>query len=83
MGDQLFALVLIRLKYRQANLQSRLAPFPVMGDAPASGHGLVKIFQFHLERTTPVRTWHFSSAVLVVNENPVRRLPQRAALATD
>jgi hypothetical protein len=83
MDDKLFAVVLARVEYRQSDLQSRLAPFPVMQHRPVLGHGLIKIFQLNLKRAAPLRTWNFGPATLIIDKDPIGGLPQCAALAAD
>ncbi len=83
MDDKLFAVVLARIEYSQADLQSRLAPFPVMQHRPVLGHGLIKIFQLNLKRAAPIRTWNFGPAMFIIDKDPIGGLPQCAALAAD
>src|SRR4249919_1677470 len=83
MDHRLFALVLARLEYRQANFQSCFAPFSIVQHRPILGHGFIKIFQLDLKRAAPLRTWNFGPATLIIDKDPIGRLPQCAALAAD
>jgi hypothetical protein len=83
MDDKLFALVLARMEYRQANFQSCFAPFPIVQHRPILGHGFIKIFQLDLKRAAPLRTWNFGPATLIIDKDPIGGLAQCAALAAD
>ena len=83
MDDKLFALVLARMEYRQANFQSCFAPFSIVQHPPILGHGFIKIFQLDLKRAAPLRTWNFGPAALIIDKDPIGGLPQCAALAAD
>ena len=83
MDHRLFALVLARMEYRQANFQSCFAPFSIVQHRPILGHGFIKIFELDLKRAAPLRTWNFGPATLIIDKDPIGRLPQCAALAAD
>jgi|GEM_PF-3534220 hypothetical protein len=83
MDHRLFALVLARMEYRQANFQSGFAPFSIVQHRPILGHGFIKIFQLDLKRAAPLRTWNFGPATLIIDKDPIGGLPQCAALAAD